>query len=111
MGGDLPKGTRGEPLETRMGDPGSPRFLKRAEPAYPPMARRMGREGKVLLRLTIDERGKLESVEVMEGGGFGFTEAAVEAMGRSVFAPAMESGRAVKSRVLVPVRFVLKDGP
>ena len=45
----------------------------------------MGREGKVVLRLTIDEIGKLQQVEVVESSGFEFTRAAVEAVKKSTF--------------------------
>jgi len=91
-----------------MGEGDAPRFLSRAEPAYPPVAHRLGREGEVVLRLFLDERGRLVKVEVARRGGFGFTEAAMDAMRRSVFAPALRNGKPVQSRVLVPVRFLLR---
>lgn len=98
-----------EPREVGMGDPEAPRFLRRAEPLYPPVARRLGREGEVVLRLFLDERGVLDTVEVVRGSGFGFTEAAIDAMRRSVFAPARRNGNPVASRVVVPVRFLLRE--
>jgi protein TonB len=68
----------------------------------------MGKEGRVLLRLTIDEKGKLLSAEVMEDAGYGFADAALEAVRQSRFRPAIRDGKAVKSRALLPVRFVLR---
>jgi protein TonB len=69
----------------------------------------MGREGKVVLRLFIDEAGKLQYVEVVESSGFEFTRSAVEAVKKSTYQPALEKGRPVPSRALLPVLFVLKE--
>ena len=86
-----------------------PNFLHRELPLYPQAARRMGREGKVVLRLSIDENGKLQQVEVVESTGFEFTRAAVEAVKKSTYRPALQNGRPVTSRAILPVQFVLKD--
>jgi protein TonB len=86
-----------------------PHFLHRVLPLYPQAARRMGREGKVVLRLSIDETGKLQQVEVVESSDFEFTRAAVEAVKKSTFQPAQQNGRPVPSRAILPVQFVLKE--
>ena len=86
-----------------------PHFLHRVLPLYPQAARRMGREGKVVLRLAIDETGKLQQVEVVESSGFEFTRAAVEAVKKSTYRPALQNGRPVPSRAVLPVQFVLKE--
>ncbi|KAF0180210.1 MAG: periplasmic protein TonB [Nitrospirae bacterium] len=86
-----------------------PNFLHREIPEYPFMARRMNKEGKVVLRLTIDERGRLLSTEVVEGAGFGFTDAALVAVKKSTYRPAKRDGIAVMSRAILPVRFELKS--
>ncbi len=85
-----------------------PRFLKRVIPSYPPFARRRGKEGKVTLQLMIDESGKLINIEVIEKPGFGFELSAIDAIRKSTFLPAIKDGKAVRSRVILPVRFVLK---
>jgi TonB family protein len=84
-----------------------PSFVHRELPEYPFVARRMNKEGKVVLRLTIDETGKLLSVEVIRRAGFGFTEAAIEAVKKSTYSPARIEGKAVVSRALLPVSFEL----
>jgi len=86
-----------------------PRFMKQVMPRYPLFARRTGREGRVVLRLFIDEEGRLLDVEVVERAGFGFDESALEAVRMSTFLPAVKDGRPVKSRILLPVRFVLEQ--
>ena len=74
------------------------------------MARKLGKEGKVVLRLALDAQGQLQGIDIVEANGFGFAEAASSAIRKSTFAPAVRDGRAISSRVLVPVRFVLKEG-
>lgn len=99
-----------EPIETEFGAAVAPSFLHREIPIYPPFARKLGKEGKVVLRLTIDERGNLKNVEVLETAGYGFSEAAVDAVKKSTFLPAKKNGKAVASRALLPVRFTLRRG-
>jgi protein TonB len=94
--------------EMGFGSKEGPRFLRQEMPTYPLMARRLGKEGKVILRLTIDEKGNLLNAEVLEGAGFGFTEAAVEAVKRSKFLPAKKEGKPVLSKAILPVRFTLR---
>jgi len=64
-----------------------------------------------VLSLALDARGQVQEIRVIEANGFGFAESASAAIRKSTFAPAVKSGRAVSSQVLVPVRFVLHDGP
>lgn len=86
----------------------APKFLRREMPIYPLLARKLGKEGKVLLRLTIDERGNLLGVDVIGRGDYGFTEAALEAVRKSTFLPAKKGGKSIASRALLPVRFRLE---
>jgi protein TonB len=96
------------PIDTEFGAAIAPSFLYREMPAYPAFARKLGKEGRVLLRLTIDERGDLIEIEVLEKAGFGFVEAAVDAVKKSTFLPAKKNGKPVASRALLPVRFLLR---
>ncbi|MGQ9571450.1 MAG: hypothetical protein ACUVUQ_11560 [Thermodesulfovibrionales bacterium] len=43
-------------IDTEFGSTGAPTFLKRQMPVYPALARKLGKEGKVVLRLFIDEK-------------------------------------------------------
>jgi periplasmic protein TonB len=96
------------PLETGFGEGDSPRFLYREVPEYPPLARRWGKEGKVILRLSINEKGELIKVEVVAGQNFGLTEAAVQAVKKSTFIPARYQGKPVACRAVLPILFVLR---
>ena len=90
------------------GGSGGPAFIRRVLPRYPRLAREMGREGTVVLSLTIDEHGMLQEVEVVESAGHGFDEEALQAMRASKFRAAVRSGQPVASRALLPVRFMLR---
>jgi len=97
-----------EPVDTEFGAAVAPSFLHREMPVYPVFARKLGKEGKVVLRLTIDERGNLLNVEVMDTAGYGFVESAVDAVKKSTFLPAKKNGKPVASRALLPVSFRLR---
>lgn len=86
-----------------------PRFVKRVQPSYPLFERRTGREGRVVLKLSIDEKGRLMDIEIVESAGNGFDNSAVKAVKRSSFSPAIVDGSPIRSRTKLPVRFVLKD--
>ena len=96
------------PKDTEFGSEFGPKFLHREMPVYPMMARRFGKEGRVLLRLTIDEKGNLLNIEVLEGSGYGFTEAAVEAVKRLTFMPAKIDGNPVLTKALLTIKFTLR---
>ena len=95
-------------VETLFGSAGAPAFIRQEMPDYPLLARRFGKEGKVVLRLLIDKNGKLQNVEVIEPSGFGFTESAIEAIKKSTFSPAYRNGEKIASKAILPVRFNLK---
>jgi protein TonB len=96
--------------DASFGSARGPAFLKKEMPVYPALARRLGREGLVVLRLTIDEHGILTHLEIVEDPGYGFSAAAAEAARKSRFAPARVNGRPTACRALLPVRFELKGG-
>lgn len=96
--------------DVAFGGADGPSFLSRVVPSYPLAARRMGREGKVLLRLTLDEGGRLLQVDVLQNPGYGFADAALEAVRKSRFLPARSGNRPVACRVRLPIRFALQTG-
>jgi TonB family protein len=94
-------------LETKFGTTGAPIFVRQVLPVYPPLARRLGKEGLVVLRLLIDKYGRLRDIEVMESAGFGFLEAALAGVRQSTYAPAHRNGQAVDAGAVLPIRFRL----
>ena len=104
----ITNGREGQSTDIAFGSVTGPFYGHQEMPVYPTFARKMGKEGRVLLRLTIDEQGKLLSVEVLEDPGFGFAEAAVKAVRNSSYVPAQRGGSPVIAKALLPVKFVLK---
>jgi periplasmic protein TonB len=103
-------GSQGHAVESSIGALGGPQFLHRVVPRYPRLARRMGVEGTVLLRLTIDASGKLIRVEVIKGPGNGFDDEAVQAVKQSSYSPAVQNGRPTGCLALLKIEFQLNSG-
>lgn len=96
------------PVETSFGSAGAPAFVHQEMPLYPILAKRLGKEGKVVLKLLIDENGKLLNIEVLENAGYGFLESSVAAIRKSTYAPAVRNGERVSAKAILPVRFHLQ---
>ena len=96
-------------IEARFGADNGPRFAHQVQPKYPSAARQLGKEGTVLLRITIDEHGRPVDIEVLSKAGAGFEEEAVRAVRESTFVPARFNGEPVRSRAVLPVHFMLKN--
>ena len=74
---------------------------------YPETAVAERVNGRVLMLLLIDEYGVVNEASVVESEPPGYFEAAARSAFRAArFSPGMKDGRAVKSRVLVQVRYV-----
>jgi protein TonB len=97
------------PVEAAFGAGDGPRFLNKVVPKYPRLAREHGKEGTVLLRITIDEKGRLVEAVVVKGGGFGFDDAALRAVRESTFSPAKKDGKPIMCRASLPIQFVLRS--
>jgi protein TonB len=80
-------------------------------PTYPRQARRMGWEGRVLLRVRVDDRGRVDTVRLGRSSGHGLLDrAALDAVRRWRFAPATRGATPVAAWIDVPIRFRLTDG-
>jgi len=88
-----------------------PRTLSTPDPKYPPAARRAEREGLVDLEFIVGVDGRASDITVIkeEPKGFGFGDAAIEAVKRWRFVPAKKGGESVPMRVKIPIRFTLDD--
>lgn len=78
------------------------------EDIYPPAARRLGEEGKVMLRVLVNEKGHIERVEIQKSSGSPrLDEAARQAMLRVLFKPYIEDGKPLAVYTLIPFLFQL----
>lgn len=91
-------------------DVSKPVLVKKVEADYPPVARQKKVEGTVILGLLVDENGQVSDVQVLRpaGGSSGLNEAAVTAVRKWTFRPAVKAGKRVKVRVSYPIVFKLK---
>ncbi len=109
-------GTPGAPVE---GDTKSPyrapisggilngRALKLPKPKYPKAARESGASGTVVVRVLIDENGKVISAEAVSGHP-DLREASEEAASRAEFTPTTLAGRPVKVSGTIQYNFVAR---
>ncbi|MBI5525267.1 MAG: energy transducer TonB [Deltaproteobacteria bacterium] len=74
---------------------------------YPEDARRQGVEGAVILRLTIDEEGRVVKAVVLKGVGHGLDEISAEAARRFLFEPAKLEGTPVATVIPFTYRWEL----
>ena len=85
-----------------------PRPRAEIVPAYPRSARASGMQGTVKIAALIDESGALISAEVLASSGHASLDrAALEAVRRTPFEPAVLQGKAVLCRLIIPIRFQL----
>ena len=78
------------------------------KPPYPPEARRLGQQGRVLLEVQVGADGRATGVSVKRSSGFpALDNAAVQGVQRWTFEPARAAGLPVASRADVPVNFSL----
>jgi periplasmic protein TonB len=79
------------------------------EPFYPNLSRRMGEEGKTLVRLFINESGAVEKVALAQSSGIHrLDQAALEAGMKVRCKPFIEFGKAIKVTAIQPYIFRLE---
>jgi protein TonB len=85
-------------------------YLQNPEPKYPPISRRLGEEGKVLLKVRVTPDGRAVAVSVEKGSSFErLDEAAREAVTHWRFVPAKRGDEAIEAMVIVPIVFRLDN--
>jgi protein TonB len=84
------------------------RYRETPAPLYPESARRDGREGRVLLRVLVDDQGRAKTVEVSTSSGNEVLDrAAAEAIRHWRFHPARYAKQPVESWIRIPIEFRL----
>jgi protein TonB len=87
-----------------------PRHEGNPKPPYPEVARRRGYEGTVRLKVEVLASGKVRRIWVAGSSGYEVLDrSALKTVKDWSFIPARFGGIPVKSTVIVPVKFQLKD--
>lgn len=85
-------------------------YLHNPKPVYPSASRRLGEQGRVLLRVFVSADGQAERVEIRTSSGFPrLDQAAEDAVARWRFVPARRGDQAVAAWVQVPITFQLES--
>jgi protein TonB len=85
-------------------------YLDNPKPPYPALSRRIGEEGRVVLRVQVAASGLPTDVALHSPSGFErLDRAALDTVRRWKFVPARRGDEAVAASVLVPIVFSLKD--
>jgi len=87
----------------------APKIKRFVKPEYPSLARTAGIEGVVVVKITVDEKGRVIAASILKSVAEGiFDSAALDAVKRWTFEPAEQSGNKVKATITVPLDFGLE---
>jgi protein TonB len=76
---------------------------------YPKLAKEQGKDGRVVVSILIDEKGRVRDASLVQGGYEVLNEVALRKLRAAVFTPAYDaSGKPVPCKAVVPIRFELK---
>ncbi|HEX7319884.1 MAG TPA: TonB family protein [bacterium] len=85
-----------------------PKCIRQPMPNYPEMARKCGIEGKAMVKALIDIDGSvIETVIAETSGNESLDEAALAAMKKAKYKPAMRKNKPVQIWIGVPINFIL----
>ena len=83
-------------------------YLNNPAPDYPAMSRRIGEEGRVLMKVLVSADGAAEEVQIEKSSGSErLDNAAIQAVKRWRFIPANKNNQALSAYVMVPMKFSL----
>lgn len=81
-------------------------YLDNPKPRYPPLSKKQGEVGTVLLRVVVSAAGLAQEVTLHKSSGFPrLDQSAIEAVRQWKFVPARQGNQAVEGRVIVPIEF------
>jgi protein TonB len=82
---------------------------ERTPPSYPSLSRRLGEEGKAVLRVELDETGQIDRASIETSSGYArLDQAALFAVRRWRCNPAKRDSVAVRAVAIQPFNFVLE---
>jgi protein TonB len=95
---------RGPTMRTR-----DARLQALIDSCYPSVARRLGQEGRGVVRIVVDSTGRVRSASVDQSTGFAELDSGMDCIaGRLQFEPGRRDGQPVDATVLLPILFRLR---
>ncbi|MFZ6862366.1 TonB family protein [Undibacterium sp. Ji67W] len=83
-------------------------YLRAPQPVYPPQSRRLREEGKVTLKVLVNEKGEAEKVDIHHSSGSQrLDDAARAALMHALFKPYFEDGKAMPMLATATINFSL----
>lgn len=87
-----------------------PQVVKSVIPVYPELARRIGIEGRVFVKLWVDKDGKPHQASVVQSDEDMLNQSAIDAAMATKFSPAIMNNGPVSIWITIPFVFKLKQG-
>jgi protein TonB len=106
--GGVPGGVVDEPPIRIGGEVVPPELVTKVQPVYPEIARKARVQGVVIVEAIIDKQGNVVEGRILRGLPMGVSEAAMAAIHRWKYRPAMLNGRPVSVYLTVTVTFTLQ---
>lgn len=82
-----------------------PKPVSRMRPEYPAELRATGIRGEITMSFIVDRDGSVRDVKTVSASHPGFEKAATEALEKWKFEPGQKDGKAVKTRLQIPIIF------
>ena len=103
---EQPKNTK-QPVVLDLDDiPSTPvRYKSKVQPVYPDEARLAKKGGKIVIQLIVDENGMPKDIKPITNLGYGLETAAIEAIQKTTFYPAMLGKRPVRKKIEITYGF------
>lgn len=79
------------------------------KPEYPKNAKRAEKEGTVILQATVGIDGIAKNISALTDLGYGFEQAAIDALKRFRFVPAEKKGEKIEYAIRIPFEFKLEE--
>ena len=114
----VPQERRDYPVKVETAEPGMnefvavqklPEMISSSQPYYPELAKKAGIEGKVFVKVLVDEKGNPKKAVVIKSESDVFNQSATEAAMKSKFTPAINEGKPIAVWIVLPYRFTLGD--
>lgn len=83
-------------------------YLQNPTPPYPPLSRRLGEQGKVILNVYVNKDGTTQNISIFKSSGFSrLDDSALNTVKNWRFIAAKQGEQLVPSQVQVPINFIL----